>query len=42
MSIGSKSQTDQSLSEQANAVFLKASEDVVEKAKQARGVLPKN
>lgn len=36
MSIGKKSQTDQSLSDKANAAFLKASEDVVEKAKQAR------
>ena len=36
MSIGNKAQTDQSLSEKANAAFLKASEDVVERAKQAR------
>lgn len=36
MSIGNKAPTDQSLSEKANAAFLKASEDVVEKAKKAR------
>ena len=35
MSIGDKTQTDESLADKANAAFLKASGDVLKKARQA-------